>query len=129
MSFFHCVTAFTSFESIPVSDSVSHILSWWFEKLQVPKDLQLCQVSYSIFCEPLKSSRSYIVFVRYKLKVEWCKSFLFHASFGHCNLAAPTAEIKWGTLFISDSEFKARDLDINWHLDDQKSNSSKEQIY
>lgn len=31
MTFFHCVTAFTSFGSIPASDSVS----LWFEKLQI----------------------------------------------------------------------------------------------
>lgn len=40
MSFFHRATAFTSFGSIPVSDGLSHILKWWFEKLQVHKDLQ-----------------------------------------------------------------------------------------
>lgn len=66
MSFFHRVTAFTSFGSIPVSDSVSHILNWWFEKLQVYEDSQQFQFSDSLFCEPLRNSRRSIDFSRLK---------------------------------------------------------------
>lgn len=82
MTFFHCVTAFTSFGSIPVSDAVS----LWFEKLQVyTVNLQSFQVSRSLFCEALKNSRSAIDSSKYKLNCGLYKSI--------CNLAATKDQV------------------------------------
>lgn len=89
MTFFHCVTAFTSFGSIPVSDAVS----LWFEKLQVyTVNLHSCFRSPAVFSVSLiaANSRSAIDSSKYKLNCGLYKSI--------CNLAATKDQVRHLTI-------------------------------